>query len=440
MGTNRRRFVAATVAALLAGCYERGEPEPEDTVTPADVPQSADDVLNEVASVPVPSVAPGTVVSDAHRRAVVDQARERLDTAEAELAAADDLGLADIEGLRHSAAPFETVREQIRGYREDPGTRRFRRLRNAVRDLGAIIGHVRAASGDLDGGDLRDVLDSAREAYVALDRDTGYRLEAPVIDLLPTLAAAEAALDRASDRRRSAERSIPDGTTSGGAVDPERAARITGDLEMVRLETTNAGGYFDTALDAAAPSRDAAISDAISDHLGALQSTEIPSRPDGGPLPSQVRTVLSTTRARRSDVLAAADPTDPASANRVELLLEAATLRGQLEAFETAGEETFGRLEDGSFPAERLPGAKRRAVDRVAALANGAPLQRHLGALADDMVTFADRIQAGMGSAPVASAHFMYVSGRAFADRSLSRGDRLADRLAANDSATANNS
>lgn len=430
MGTNRRRFIAATGAAMLAGCNEQAESEPEETVTPVDVPQSAADVLEDVDTIPVPTVRHGTIVSDAHRRAVIDRAGDRLETAEAELAAADGVALEDIEGLRQSGAPFETARDRVRAYRDDAGPRRFQRLRNAVRDLGIIIGHVRAATGTLDEADLRTALERAQEAYVALGRGADYRLASPVIDLLPTLAAAEAALDRASGSRRAAERSLPGGQESGSAPLPPAVAEVWGGIEMVRLETTNAAGYLETSLDGAAPARDAVISEAIGEQLSALQELEVPRRPDGGPLPSQIRTVLSTTRARRAELFSAADPTEPESANRIELLLDAAALRGQLEAFDVAGTETFGRAGGDTFPVDRLPPAKRRAVARLEALSEGAPLQRHLGGLADDMVTFADRIEAGMGDAPVASAHFMYVSGRVFAELSLSRGERLAARLA----------
>lgn len=430
MGTNRRRFITATGAVLLAGCNEQSEPEREATVTPADVPRSADDILKDVETIPVPTVEAGPVVSDSHRQSVARQAEDRVETAETELAGADDVDLDAVDGLRQTEAPFGTAREQIRDYRDTSDPRRFIRLRNAVRDMGVIIGHVRAATGVLGVDGLRTALDDAQAEYVALGQDADYRLASPVIDLLPTLAAAEASLERASDRRRAAERRFPDESGGGTSVAPAEVARVWGLVETVRLESTNAGGYIQTSLDDDAPSRDAGISAAITENLEALRSLEVPRRADGGPLPSQVQTVLSSTRARRSEVFAAADPTEPESANRVELLLEAASLRGQFEAFEVAGEETFARLEGETFPAERIPDAKRLAVDRVEALSNGAPLQRHLGGLADDMVTFADRIRAGMGNAPVASAHFMYVSGRAFAEVSLSRGESLADRLA----------
>ena len=138
MPTSRRRFVAAAGAALLSGCSGTDEPDRSATVTPAEVPRSAGDVLSAVESVPVPSVPPAPVVSAAHRRAVVGHVDERIRAAEAALAAADGVAIADVESLEDSAAPFEACRSQLRAYGTEPIRQRFRRVARAFDDVAAV--------------------------------------------------------------------------------------------------------------------------------------------------------------------------------------------------------------------------------------------------------------------------------------------------------------
>ncbi|PSP48699.1 hypothetical protein BRC75_05770 [Halobacteriales archaeon QH_7_69_31] len=383
MPTSRRRFVAAAGAALLSGCSGTDEPDRTATVTPVEVPRSAGDVLSAVESVPVPSVPPAPVVSAAHRRAVVGHVDEGIRAAEAALAAADDVALADVESLEDSAAPFETCRSHLRAYGTEPTRRRFRRVARAF-------------------------------------------LASPAVQLLPTAAVGEAVLERAGDTRQAARRA----TAELAEPTPPEAADIWRSVESLRLETTNAAGYIGTAFDPSAPPRDDAVSERTGRHIEALASLEAPRRPNGRAPPSRVRTVLSTVRSRRSAVLAAADPTDPETARRLELLLDAVRIRGQLEAFDAAAAATFARLDaEEGFPTERLMPEKRAAVDRVRALAEAAPLPRHLGQLAEDMVTYGDRLEPDRGTDPVATAHFMYVAAGAYVDRSLERGQRLAAAL-----------
>ncbi|PSP66264.1 hypothetical protein BRC85_10895 [Halobacteriales archaeon QS_1_69_70] len=424
--TSRRRFVAAAGAALLSGCSGTDEPDRTATVTPVEVPRSAGDVLSAVESVPVPSVPPAPVVSAAHRRAVVGHVDERIRAAEAALAAADGVALADVESLEDSAAPFEACRSHLRDYGTEPTRQRFRRVARAFDDVAAVVGYARAASGDLDAEALRGAVDAARTGLSELDDALEYRLASPAVELLPTAAAGEAVLERAGETRQAARRAAAE----LAEPTPPEAADVWRSVESLRLETTNAAGYIGTAFDPTAPPRDGVISERTGRHIEALASLEAPRRPNGRAPPSRVRTVLSSVRSRRSAVLAAADPTDPETARRLELLLDAVRIRGQLEAFDAAAAATFARLDaEEDFPTERLVPEKRAAVDRVRALAEAAPLPRHLGRLAEDMVTYGDRLEPDRGTDPVATAHFMYVAAGAYVDRSLERGQRLAAAL-----------
>jgi len=430
MRTSRRRFVATVGAALLAGCSSSDEPERTETVTPVDVPRSDSEVLEAVESVPVPSIPPAPIVSTAHRGSVVSHVEDRIEKAEAALAAADDVALADIERLDTREASFDAYRSTLRAYEADPDRRRFRRLARTFGDVATIMGHVRTATGDLDADVIRTAFEAARDAAVELADGLEYRLAAPVVERYPTAVAGEEVLDRAEDVRLAAEREVAE----LAEPNPTEAAAVWRSVESLRLETTNAAGYLQTGLDPAAPSRTVTVGTLAGDHLEALEALEVPRRANGQALPPRIRTALSSARSRRSELLAAADPTDPERARRLELLLEAARVRGQLEAFDAAAEATFPLLDaEAGVPAERLMPAKRAAVSRLERLAGAAPLPRSLGEIAEPLVTYGDRLKGGQGTDPVATTYFMYVAAQAVVDLSLDRGDRLAAALEADD-------
>jgi hypothetical protein len=426
MPTSRRRFVAAAGAALLAGCNAADTPPRTATVTPLDVPQSAGEALSAVEAIPVPAVPPAPIVATSHRRSVVDHVETRIETAEAGLSATDGVGVADVEGLGNSEAPLEACRSRLRAYRSDPSRRRFRRLGRSVDDVATIVAHVRTATGDLEVGDLRAAFETARGAFVEVVDGLEYRLASPSIEFLPTASVGEAALDRADDARRSARRDLVDLENPT----PAEAADVWRSIASLRLETIDAAGYLGTGLDPTAPPISTAISSRTARHVEALESLDVPRPSDGQPLPSRLGTVLSSVRSHRSELLTAAGQSDTGSISRLDHLLAAVRVRGQLEAFDAAGEATFPLLGDGrGFPVDRLLPEKRAAARSVEALADAAPLARSIGRLADDMVTYGDRLEAGQGTDPVATAHFMYVAARAFVDRSRDRAGWLARAL-----------
>jgi hypothetical protein len=426
MPASRRRVLAAAAAALLAGCNSSDGPERTTTVTPVDIPQSPDEMLQAVESVSVPSIPPAPIVSTPHRRAVVGHVEGRIEAAAGTLQAAETVAVEDVEGLGNPEAPLADCRSQLRAYAADPSWRQFRRLTRSFEDVGTVIGYVETATGELDATGIQRTYETARDASRALDDGLQYRLASPTSELVPTAAIGEAGLERAADARLSGEREISELANPA----PGEAAAAWQSVESLRLETTNAGGYLGTALDPAAPPRTDSLSELVGGHLEAVASLDAPRPADGHPLPTRLGTVLSTVRSQRSGVLAAADPTEPRNARRLELLFDAIRIRGQLEAYRAAGEVTFPLLDaERGIPGDRLLSRKRAAVDRVGTLAGAAPLQRSLGRLADDMVTYGDRLEADQGSNPVATAHFLYVAAREFVDLSLARGQRLATAL-----------
>lgn len=427
MRPTRRGFLVAG-AALFAGCNRRDESGPDRTVTPMAVPQSDGDVLAAAAAIPVPTVPPAPVVSDRHRQAVAGHVEDRLEAAETALESTASVDLEDVAGLRYAENPLEEARAAIARYRESPELRTFVGMSRVAEDLGTIHARVRVETGDLDADAVRASFGAEREAVAGLRGDLGYRLASPLVESLPTVAAGERALEQAAVRRRRIESRVADLSgdpeESTGPIVEARAA-----IEGLRLLRLNAAGYLRTARDADEPAVESAITAATERRVDGLTSLDVPQRPDGTPLPDRVQTVVSSGRSRRSDVLAD-DPADPERAGRATLLLDAADVECQLEAYAAAAAATVEHLDGAGFPPDRLEPAKRRAVERVETLASAVPLERRIGHLADDMVAFGDRLEPGQGNDPVASAHFMYVAAGEYAALATRRGVALERALA----------
>ncbi|WP_254837726.1 hypothetical protein [Natronomonas marina] len=432
MSSSRRRFLAAVGAALVAGCNESSRPTRERTVTPVDVPRSEDGALEAAAEIPVPSVPPAAVVDGDHREAVVAAAEELLERAERELEAAAGIDLAEIDApLRDPEDPFEAARRALDELREGPDPRNFRRFDRAFADAGTVLGYVRAEADSLDAGAVRAAVRRERDGYEGLQADVEYRLTTPVVQYLPTVAVAESALGHAGNRLDTVENRVGGLDETSGTPSSSEIAAAWRRVEQFRLARTNAAGFLGTGTEpSAAPRRDA-IESAVERQLSALRSLSVPEAPgsEAGAGPERVRTILSTIGSRRSDLLDGTGRDVSEGPRRVVELLEAVRVRGELEAFGTAAAVTADRMDRGRLPAELLVEEKRRATDRLETLSAAAPLQRRVGALAVDMVTYGDRLRSEQGTNPTATAHFMYVGGRAFADRALTRGEALADAL-----------
>jgi hypothetical protein len=437
MPFSRRGFFATTGAALLAGCNEADQPTREETVTPVDVPLSSDAALAEAADIEVPAIPSAVIVSDEHQADLVARAEGLVETADEEATSADDVELSDVWGsLRNPENVLGRAREAVETLRETRSRREYRRAISRLEDVGTVLGYVRAETSELDVEAVRAALEREQAAFDALQDRFEYRFRAPVDRYLPTITAAESGIERTRNELSRAERGV-EGLDSG--PEPVTSQDIAGAwarIELVRLWRTNAVGFARTAVDPSRPLRRDAVTDVLGTQLDEVASQELLRDEDAGSVqvPQRIRSIVSTVRSRRSQLLRGADPGDPANPSTSKLLFNSLQVRAEIEAFGAAGELTFELLERETFPAKRLVSEKREAVQRLEALTGAAPLPRRLGRLAEDMVTFGDRLEsASRGGNPVATAFFVYVAAREYVDLALDRAETLTSALEAPD-------
>jgi hypothetical protein len=435
----RRRLLCVTGAALAAGCSESEEPTRDRTVTPVEVPRSAEDATTEATDVPVPTVPEGVILSDAHRQRVVGYLESLRERAERELTAADGVDREDLPLEGRETNQFESVGHRIENLAEATDHGRFRRVDRRFRSLGVVVGYVRAETGGLDVDGLRKALESEQSATRELADGLEYRIAPPVMRHLPTVEAAEETLGHAEARLRAAERAVEAAAEADDDGRSETVGSAWGRIEQVRIARTNAAGILETATDPDAPSRRAEIDD---QYRAVREATEYPDPPESDGSADdrnteRIRTILSSVLSRLSDVLDR-PAEDLADTERVTHLLDAVRVRNEAEALVDAAELTYERLDGDSFPPEAVPEEKRRGVDSVESLAEAAPLQRELGRLAEDMLSYGDRRLAGAsdGSKALGEAHFVYVGAQRFVDRSLADGRMLAAALGDAESAS----
>ena len=109
----RRRLLCVAGAALAAGCSESEEPTRDRTVTPVEVPRSAEDATTEATDIPVPTVPEGVILSDAHRQRVVGYLESLRERAERELTAADGVDRDDLPLEGRETNQFESAGQRI---------------------------------------------------------------------------------------------------------------------------------------------------------------------------------------------------------------------------------------------------------------------------------------------------------------------------------------
>jgi hypothetical protein len=434
MPLSRRCLLAAAGVTLVGGCNEADQPSREETVTPAEVPLSGDAALAAAADVEVPEIPSATVVSDEHRANLAAGAERLVEAAEEASESADGVDVSDVRGsLRNPENPVE--RAPVETIRETRSGREYRRAISRLEDAGTVLGYVRAETGALDVESVREASRREREKFDALKDRFSYRFRRPVDRFLPTITSAESAIEGAGTDLTRAEReaagldSVPEAELSS------EIASAWSRIEQSRLSRTNAAGFVRTAVDPSTPLRDDAVNDVIGTQVNELRSLELPPDEEASAVqvPERIRTVTSTVRSRRSELLRGADPGDPTNPSRGELLFGSLRVRSEIEAFGAAADLTFELQERETFPGRRLPAEKREAVGRLETLAGAAPLPRRLGELAEDMVTFGDRLQSTGGSNPVATAFFMYVAAQEYVDIALARAETLATALEAPD-------
>jgi len=423
MGWDRRSVLAAGVG-LLAGCNSRRDDTPDRTATAVDVPIGPGEALAAAARVPVPATPAPVVVSAAHRRTIDRCATDRIRAARRALAAADDVELDDVIGLWNPQAPFQAGHRAVDAYRTDPSPRRFAALLPRIGDAATIHGHVRAARGDLGVDAVRAAYRTTLDRYTSITEGVEFRLATPVAELFPTVHTAVDALERARTQRDVARRGVAGLDGAGTSVLASTVAAV----ELLRVETTNAAGYLRTTLDPDAAARRDAIGQLAATHTSALASSEGVPGPPGRRLPQAVRRPLVGLRSRRSRLLAA-DPVAADPSDRVELLLDALDVRGQLAAFVTAGAATYPRSREPGVPPERVPAAKRGAVERLEQVADAPALQRQLARRATEFVTAGDTVESAGGSVALETAHFFYVAADTHASLAIRRGQRVAAAL-----------
>ena len=177
-------------------------------MTPVEVPRSPEGALSEAADVPVPTVPTTIILSDDHRRRVVEHLEELRDRSEADLADADGVDPDDIPRELGGPGRIESADERIESLAAASDPERFRRVDRKFRSLGRVAGYARAESGGLDVDRLREALESERSAVDALVDGVEYRIAPPVARHLPTVEAAEQALGHAENRLSAAERAV----------------------------------------------------------------------------------------------------------------------------------------------------------------------------------------------------------------------------------------
>jgi len=431
MDASRRRVLLVAGAALAAGCSESEEPTRDSTVTPVEVPRSPGGALSDAADVPVPSVPASVLVSDDHRRQVVEHLEELLERTEADLADADGVDPDDVPRELGGPGRVESAGKRIENLAASSDPERFRRVDRQFRSLGRVAGYARAKTGSLDVDGLREAFESERSATRTLVDGVEYRVAPPVARHLPTVEAAEQALGSAESRLRAAERAVE---TAAEADDDDRSVAVGtawGRIEQARIARTNAAGFLGTATDPEAPSRRATIDDA---YRTVREETEIPDPPPGvesadGERTERMRNVLSSVLSRASEVHERpADDVD--ESERVGELLTAVQVGNEARAFVGAAESTLRRLDGDSFPPGAVTEEKQRAVDSMTRLAEAAPLQRELGGLAENIVEYGDRLAATSEETDaLTGSHFVYVGARRFVEQSLADGERLSAAL-----------
>ena len=428
----RRRLLCVAGAALAAGCSESEEPTRDRTVTPLEVPRSAEDATTEATDVPVPTVPEGVILSDAHRQRVVGYLESLRERAERELTAADGVDREDLPLEGRETNQFESAGQRIESLAEATDHGRFRRVDRRFRSLGVVVGYVRAETRGLDVDGLRKALESEQSATRELADGLEYRIAPPVMRHLPTVEAAEEALGHAEARLRAAERAVDVAAEADDDGRSETVGNAWGRIEQVRIARTNAAGILETATDPDAPSRRTEIDD---QYRAVREAPEYPDPPESDGSADdrnteRIQTILSSVLSRLSDVLDRRAE-DLADTERVTHLLDAVRVRSEAEALVDAAELTYERFDGDSFPPEAVPKEKRRGVDSVESLAEAAPLRRELGRLAEDMLSYGDRRLAGAsdGTRALGEAHFVYVGAQRFVDRSLADGRMLATAL-----------
>jgi hypothetical protein len=424
--------------AVLAGCNEQSSPSRQGTVTPVDVPQTDEELLQEAASIDVPSVPKAAIVSESHHQAAIDHVKSVRSAVESVLAE-NDIDPENYDGVRYGTPKsiLENTEKRLEDVRELGQTEQALNVAsNTLRELGRLLGVLRAETGATDRESLRAELEAEREAMDALHGQFDYRVATPVNRYLPTLYTAESKLENLT------EGPSPTRATTEEADDepvpPSRIGELRLHLEYLRRQRDDIERFHATATDESAPS----VRDRIDDALTELEAAVRPIAEEYGTEPSGQREDLGSTvegriRGVRRSVGARSRRWNEGfeeyrrDGRRVVGLLEVTEWLVLFEAVDAAADRTLARLDPDNFPTESVVTEKRRAVEALEAVADGTALQRQFAEHAHGLLRSGDsRAERGIGDTEeVAFIHLLYVSAKECANRAATRSETIDEAL-----------
>lgn len=440
MPSTRRRFLLGTAAlAGVAGCNDRSPRAQQGTVTPVEVPRTDPEYVREAMGIDAPAVPEAVHVSDAHWSAAVAHVESLQESIREQLDSIDGPS----EEYTHHRSPdqvLEEAEDRLSDAEETgPSESGLATLYRTVNDLARADGFLRAELGSLDADALRSEVEAERERTEALVDSIEYRIADPVEDTLPTAFAAERTLERANGLRN-ADRFLDD-ADADEETRPDRLASIYRHLEGHRRRRDDAERYLETVADPNAPSLRSAIDarlDGLRDELAEV-AERFPEGEGRGSDDGDVESYFEGIRrnvGRRTGEFHAALSERREDGRRLHGLLEGHRLLVEYESISAAVDETTPLLDGREFPASRLVGEKRRAVESIDRVAEGSALQRHLASRAPRLLDSADRFPRDdqIDTRELAQMHLLYVGAAEWAERGRERGDALSESLQAQQS------
>lgn len=438
--STRRRFLtgAAGAIAVLAGCNEQSSPSRQGTVTPIDVPQTDEELLQEAASIDVPSVPKAVIVSESHHQAAIDHL-ESVRSAVESVLAESDIEPENYDGVRYGTPKsiLDSTEKRLEDVRDLGQTEQALNIAtNTLRELSRLLGVLQAETGAADAESLRAELAAERDAIDALPSQFDYRVATPVERYLPTLYTAESKLENLTEgpsptRTKTEE---PDGE----AVSPSRIGELRLHLEYLRRQRDDIEQFHATATDESAPSIRSRIDDALTELEPDIRAVveehgaETPEQSENSGRPGETRLRSVRQSVGRQGRQWATDLDDYREDGlRVLALVEATEWLLLFEAVDTAVDRTLARLETDDFPAETIPNEKRRAVEAVAAVAEGTALERQLAGRAHELLRDGDQHaeREVVITEETAFVHLLYVSAAECARRGMARSEAIVDTL-----------
>jgi hypothetical protein len=442
MPSSRRGFLAGAtaLAATLAGCNDETARSQRETVTPVEVPRTDEEVLREAAALDVPSLHAPVVVSEAHHAAAVEQVEANRDALVGRCQETDTpVDFEDVLGATDTPdAVLDEVDRRLEAARNTgPSPEALEVLRRALRQVATANGYLLAETGDADVERYREAVESEEAAADPLREAFDYRVAEPG-EYLPTLYAAEQALDRLED---ASETEVRPGRADG-EPDSRLVATLNYRLELARRRRDDVERYLATATDPEGPPLRGPIGeelDAVRAELSAVADrygADSGDRPDGQTVADDLRGIRWSV-GRRCERYLSSEPDAPPAGARVRVLLDGVDRLLEFESIDAAVERTVDRLGSREFPADRLLEEKRRAVDGLERAASAPALHRRLADTPARIVASADRFhrrEDDMDVERLARTHLYYAGAAEWVERGLARADGLATVMQAQQS------